>query len=46
MGWPGWQVVAHELAHQWFGNLTTMQWWDNLRLIFVLKTCNSVFKQK
>jgi len=25
-------VVAHELAHQWFGNYTTMAWWDNLWL--------------
>ncbi|HTJ30049.1 MAG TPA: M1 family metallopeptidase [Acidobacteriaceae bacterium] len=22
-------VVAHEMAHQWFGDMVTMQWWDN-----------------
>lgn len=22
-------VIAHELAHQWFGDLVTMQWWDD-----------------
>ena len=25
-------VIAHEMAHQWFGDLVTMQWWDNLWL--------------
>ena len=22
-------VVAHEMAHQWFGDMVTLQWWDN-----------------
>jgi aminopeptidase N len=25
-------VMAHEMAHQWFGDLVTMAWWDNLWL--------------
>jgi aminopeptidase N len=26
------EVVAHEMAHQWFGDLVTMAWWDDLWL--------------
>lgn len=26
------EVVSHELAHQWFGNLVTMEWWNDLWL--------------
>jgi aminopeptidase N len=25
-------VIAHEMAHMWFGNVVTMRWWDDLWL--------------
>lgn len=27
-------IIAHELAHMWFGNLVTMKWWVNLRILY------------
>uniref|UniRef100_A0A1I8IRA6 Peptidase_M1 domain-containing protein n=1 Tax=Macrostomum lignano TaxID=282301 RepID=A0A1I8IRA6_9PLAT len=26
------EVITHEIAHQWFGNIVTMTWWDDLWL--------------
>ena len=23
-------VISHEIVHQWFGNLVTLQWWNDL----------------
>jgi aminopeptidase 2 len=46
------EVVAHEIAHQWFGNIVTMAWWDELWLnegfaTFMSYLClNAVYQQQ
>jgi aminopeptidase 2 len=34
-------IQCHEVSHQWFGNITTMEWWDNLYLVRSC-TCSSL----
>ncbi len=44
-------IIAHEMAHMWFGNLVTPAWWDDLWLNesfaswMALKTVNEVFPE-
>ncbi len=45
------EVISHELAHQWFGNLVTMKWWNDLWLnesfatFMATKICDNIFPE-
>ena len=45
------EVIAHEVSHQWFGDLVTMRWWDDLWLnesfatFMAYKATDSIFPQ-
>ena len=38
-------VQSHEVAHMWFGNITTMEWWNYLYLNEGFATLVSAFKE-